>query len=137
MSLPQETDSPAKCAQCGRVVPLVRGGEVCRTCERLAARRFGAGAITGVIILSLVPIVCGLALLWVNAPDSRAMTLLYKVGGFLLIFGGPATSLSRGMARGGLSGVLTALLLAVLAPLIAFALFVIDFFGIIGRGYGV
>jgi len=137
MSLSEQTAPAAKCAQCGRVVPLVRGGEVCRTCERLVARQFGPWAITGAFVLSLVPIACGLGLIGLGSNvSSSSMDLLYKAGGLLVLLGGPTLSFYQGGARGGLAGVLTALLMAVLAPLIGFCLIVIDFFGIVGKGYG-
>lgn len=132
----QAMQSAAKCEQCGREVPLVPGEDVCHTCHRLRARQFGGGALVTVLALSLVPVVCGLFLMTLSAPASKAMTLLYKGGGLTLLVGGPFTSLYVGVARGGLRGVLTALAIAVLAPLIAWALMMIDFFGIIGRGWG-
>lgn len=136
MSLSQETAPSAKCTRCGRVVPLPRGSEVCRTCERLAASRFGPWAVTGVFLLSLVPIACGLGLMGLGSNLKDAMSGLYKGAGLVMLVVGPTLSFYRGGSRGGLSGILMALLMAVLAPLIGFCLIMIDFFGIVGRGYG-
>jgi hypothetical protein len=137
MNPAQEANPAVKCARCGRGVPLAPGSELCRTCERLSARPFGPGAITGVFLLSLVPILCGIGLMGLGGNvSSDSMELLYKAGGVVLLVGGPTLSFYRGGTRGGLSGVLTAVLMAVLSPLIGFCLIVIDFFGIVGRGYG-
>lgn len=136
MNPAQETDAAAKCARCGRVVPLAPGSELCRTCERLSGRQFGPGAIMGVLLLSLVPILCGIGLMGLGSNLRGSMSLLYKAGGVALLVGGPTLSFYRGGTRGGLSGVLTAVLMAVLSPLIGLCLIIIDFFGIVGRGYG-
>jgi len=132
-----ETGPAAKCARCGRGVPLAPGSALCRTCERRSARQFGPWATAGVCLLSLVPILCGIGLMILGGNvSSDSMELLYKAGGIVIMIAGPTLSLYRGETRGGLSGVLTALLMAVLSLLIGFGLIVIDFFGIVGRGYG-
>jgi hypothetical protein len=126
----------AKCAKCGRVIALVPGDEVCRTCARLRDRpRFGPLALLATLALSVVPIGGGLILLMLKAPRSQAMTLLYAGSGLMFMSVGPLLSLHRGLTRGGPSGVLTALAIAVLTLVVGWALIMIDFFGIVGDGW--